>query len=347
MTDNAPFIRNAWYVAAWDHELLPDGMLARTLLGEPMVLWRRDDGTVVAMHDLCPHRHAPLSLGRREGDSIRCLYHGMRFDGAGQCVEVPGQQRLPAKACVRIQPSVERKRWIWVWMGDPALADESLVPDTFSLASPQWRMKPGYKHFNAAWLLITDNLLDFSHLSFVHEKTFGGSTTIAQVAPQVTELEHGIRVFRRVDDTVPAPYHQRLGQFEGKVNRWFDYTLTYTGLFMMEAVVQPVGRADGDLEGALRFHTCQALTPESATSTHYFFAQAHAFALDDATVTEAVFQSVATAFDEDLRMLEAQQKNILAHPGAPMVPIGADGALTRYRRRVATALQAEQPGHQA
>ena len=341
MQANAPFIRNAWYVAAWDHELLPDGMLARTLLDTPMVLWRRNDGSVVAMHDLCPHRHAPLSMGRREDDSIRCMYHGLRFDAAGQCVEVPGQDRLPPKACVRVQPAVERKRWIWVWMGDPALADVTAIPDTFSLLSPHWRMKPGYKHFKAAWLLITDNLLDFSHLSFVHEKTFGGSTRIAQTPPEVTETPDSIRVYRRVDGTVPAPYHRRLGNFRGSVDRWFDYTLSVTGLFMMEAVVQDAGKAEAEAAGALRFHTCQALTPETATTTHYFFAQAHAFALDDATVTEAVFQSVATAFDEDLRMLEAQQRNILANPGVPMVPIAADGALARYRRMVAAALADE------
>ncbi len=332
-------MRDAWYVIAWDHELLPDGMLARKVLGQPLVLWRRADGRVVAMHDLCPHRHAPLSLGRREGDSIRCMYHGLRFDDTGRCVEVPGQDVLPPRACVQMVPTAERKRWIWVWVGDPERADPALIPDTFSLASPEWRMKPGYKRFEANLLLITDNLLDFSHLSFVHEKTFGGSTAIAQVRHDVTEFDDGahgartgLRVVRKVPDTVPAPYHRRLGQFTGRVNRWFDYTLRVNGLFMMSAGVQSVDRAEDDPEGALHFHTCQALTPETATSTHYFFAQAHAFALDDATVTEAIFQSVASAFDEDIRIIEAQQRNIIDHPGHAMVPIGADGALVRFRR---------------
>ncbi len=339
-----PFLTNAWYVVAWDHELLPDGLLARRVLDQPLVLWRRADGTAVAMHDLCPHRHAPLSLGRREGDSIRCMYHGLRFDGTGQCVEVPGQDLLPPKACVQMRPVVERKRWIWVWMGEPGMADPAQIPDTFSLDSPAWRMKPGYKHFEAEFLLVTDNLLDFSHLSFVHEKTFGGSTAIAHVRHEVSEFADGphtgVKVFRRVPGTVPAPYHQRLGQFTGRVNRWFDYTLRLNGLFMMAAGVQSVERADDDPHGALNFHTCQALTPETAHSTHYFFAQAHGFALHDATVTEAIYQSVATAFDEDIRMIEAQQRNIRAHPGVAMVPIAADGALARFRRLHAAACRA-------
>ncbi len=334
-------LRQAWYVVAWDHELLPDGLLSRRVLDMPLVLWRRADGRAVAMHDLCPHRHAPLSLGRREGDSLRCMYHGMRFDADGRCVELPGQERIPAKACVRTLPLVERKRWIWAWLGDPDRADPALIPDTFSLDSPDWRMKPGYKRFEAGLLLITDNLLDFSHLSFVHEKTFGGSRAIAEVAHEVTETDEGLRVLRQVFDTVPAPYHQRLGRFAGKVNRWFDYTLALNGVFMMEAGVQSVDRAIDDPQGALRFHTCQALTPESDTSTHYFFAQAHAFSLGDATVTEAVYQSVATAFEEDIRMIEAQQRNIALHPDVAMVPIAADGALARFRRRYAAALKAE------
>ena len=344
---SARFVRNAWYVVAWDHELLPDGTLARKVLGQPLLLWRRLDGRVVAMHDLCPHRHAPLSLGRREGDSIRCMYHGLRFNADGQCVEVPGQDVLPPRACVKTVTVVERKRWIWLWMGDPSLADASQIPDTFSLASPDWRMKPGYKHFAANFLLITDNLLDFSHLSFVHEKTFGGSNAIAEVRHEVSEFSDatgtgtGISVQRRVPDTVPAPYHRRLGHFTGRVNRWFDYSLRINGVFMMSAGVQSVDRADDDPEGALRFHTCQALTPESETSTHYFFAQAHAFALDDATVTEAVFHSVALAFDEDIRIIEAQQRNILQHPGQAMVPIAADGALVRFRRQIDAACAAE------
>jgi vanillate O-demethylase monooxygenase subunit len=341
---DAAFIHNAWYVVAWDHEVQGDTVLARRVLDVPLIIWRRSDGAVVVMKDFCPHRLAPLSLGRREGDAIRCMYHGLKFGADGQCVEVPGQERIPAKACVPTYPAVQRARWIWAWFGDPLKADPATIPDTFSLDHPDWRMKPGYKHFPAHWLLITDNLLDFSHLSYVHEKTLGGSTAIAEAHHEVSESGEGLRVFRRVQNTVPAPYHQKVGRFDGAVNRWFDYTLSYTGLFMMLACVQSVDKADDDLDGALRFHTCQALTPETPHSTHYFFAQAHAFALDDTSVTESVYQSVANAFDEDLRMIAAQQQNLRAFGAQPMVPIGADGALVRYRRRVQALLDSERAG---
>jgi vanillate O-demethylase monooxygenase subunit len=338
------FIRNAWYVVAWDFEVLADTILERTVLGESIVVHRKADGAPVVMENRCCHRGAPLALGRKEGDCIRCMYHGMKFDASGRCVEVPGQALIPPRAMVRTYPAVQRTRWIWVWMGDPALADPTTIPDTFSIQHPKWRTKPGYKHFGANVLLICDNLLDFSHLAYVHEKTFGGSTAIAEVRHEVTKLDHGIRIVRKVPNTVPAPYHQRLGHFPGRVNRWFDYTLSVTGMFIMTAGVQSVTKDETDPDGALVFHSCQALTPESADTTHYFFSHANNFALDDATVTEASYQSVAAAFEEDMRMIQAQAKVLALDPDRPLVPIAADLALTQYRAMVAEALAAEAAG---
>lgn len=143
------FIRNAWYVVAWDFEVLADTILERTVLGESIVAYRKADGTPVVMENRCCHRGAPLALGRKEGDCLRCMYHGMKFDASGQCVEVPGQTLIPPKAKVRTYPVVERTRWIWVWMGDPVLADPTTIPNTFSIQHPKWRTKPGYKHFVA------------------------------------------------------------------------------------------------------------------------------------------------------------------------------------------------------
>ncbi len=178
-----PLLRNCWYVAAWDHEILGDTLLERTILGQSLVLYRKSDGEPVAMNNKCPHRHAPLSMGRKQGDTLRCMYHGLVFDPTGQCVEIPGQTTIPAGTCVRTYPVVQRHRWIWIWMGEPELADVSLIPDTPAQTDTRWRMLPGYKNFAADYLLISDNLLDFSHLSYVHERTLGGSPNIAEARP--------------------------------------------------------------------------------------------------------------------------------------------------------------------
>lgn len=325
------FVKNCWYVAAWDHEVLADTLLERGILNQSILIYRLADGTPVALDNKCPHRHAPLHMGRREGDSVRCMYHGLKFDAAGQCTEIPGQDRIPPKLCVKSYPMVQRGRWLWIWMGDPARADPALIPDAYSLNHPEWRMKPGYLHYDADYQLISDNLLDFSHLSYVHEKTLGGSPNIAEVRPVIERLERGVRVTRDVHNTVPAPYHARLGGFTGKVNRRFSYDYLVPGVLLMAASVKPADTPDDDMTGALQFHSCQALTPETDTTTHYFFMQAHKFRLDDATITESIYQSLCTAFEEDRRIIEAQQRLIRRTPPSPMQPIAADAALNQFR----------------
>lgn len=325
------FLMNSWYVAAWDHELIDGKLLARTLLEKPVLLYRGDSGRVIALDNRCCHRGAKLSNGRREGDDIRCMYHGLKFDATGQCTEIPGQDRIPPKLCVKSYPMVQRGRWLWIWMGDPERADPALIPDAYSLNHPEWRMKPGYLHYDAHYQLISDNLLDFSHLSYVHEKTLGGSPNIAEVRPVIERLERGVRVTRDVNNTVPAPYHARLGGFSGKVNRRFSYDYLVPGVLLMAASVKPADTPDDDMTGALQFHSCQALTPETDTTTHYFFMQAHKFRLDDATITESIYQSLCTAFEEDRRIIEAQQRLIRRTPPSPMQPIAADAALNQFR----------------
>jgi phenylpropionate dioxygenase-like ring-hydroxylating dioxygenase large terminal subunit len=176
----AMFIRNCWYVAAWDHEIPADGLFHRTVIGEPLLLYRQADGRIVALEDRCCHRQAPLSAGRREGDCVRCGYHGLLFDGQGRCTEIPGLERVPPHVRVRAYPVVVKNRWVFVWMGDAEQADPALLPDNFSNDHPDWINLPGYLHYDTPYLLICDNLLDFSHLSYVHEKTLGGSIKIAR-----------------------------------------------------------------------------------------------------------------------------------------------------------------------
>ena len=168
------WIKNCWYVIAWEHEV-PSAESAdifqRKVLNEPIVVYRTQAGKLVALEDRCCHRHAPLSAGRREGDSIRCGYHGLKFNEQGRCIEIPGADKVPPKACVRSYPVVSKNNWVFVWMGDPDKANETLLPDNFSCNDPAWKNIPGYLHYDTPYLLICDNLLDFSHLSYVHEKT--------------------------------------------------------------------------------------------------------------------------------------------------------------------------------
>lgn len=335
------FLRNCWYVIAWDHEVPAGGLLARSVLNEPVIVFRKADGGFAALEDRCCHRHAPLSKGRYEGDGVRCGYHGLKFDGDGRCVDAPGLDRIPPQARVRAYPVAVRNRWVFVWMGDPAKAEARLLPDNFSNDHPDWRNRPGYLHYDTPYLLICDNLLDFSHLSYVHAKTLGGSTAIARARAEVETLERGVRVSRRVPDVPPPPYYARIRRFEGNVDRWFVYDFLFPGTLLMSSGGKPAGQPEPDPANSVLLHSCQTLTPETDGTTHYFFQQSHRADAGDASVTEGIYQSLVTAFNEDRDMITAQYAAIRRDPGAAMLPLGIDAALVRYRRLLEEAIAAE------
>ena len=330
------FLKNCWYVGAWSQEVTAERPLERTILAESLLFWRKSDGTAVAMNNRCPHRQAPLSLGRIDGDEVQCMYHGLRFGDDGQCRYIPGQAVGPASPRARVYPLVEKGAWIWVWMGDPASADADLIPDTLSLTEPGWRYKPGgHLHYKADYRLIADNLLDFSHLSYVHENTLGGSALVAETHPRVEPLPRGVRVTRDVRN-IPTPPHilklrNGVPSPEG-CNRLFVYDFVLPSVLLMHSVSKSSATADDDLDGACVFHSCQALTPESEHTSHYFFMQANNFDLENAAIPEKLYELLLEAFEEDRRMIEAQQALILRCPPQPMGWVQADAALGRFRR---------------
>jgi nitrite reductase/ring-hydroxylating ferredoxin subunit len=338
------FIHNCWYVVAWDHEIPAEGLFNRTVIGEPLLLMRQSGGDIVALEDRCCHRLAPLSKGRREGDCVRCGYHGLKFDARGICVEAPGMETVPPKARVRSYPVAVRNRWVFVWMGDAGRADTALLPDNHSCDDPQWLNIPGYLHYDTPYLLICDNLLDFSHLSYVHEKTLGGSTAIAQARPAIEKIERGLRVTRTVPD-VPPPAHWAGARDFGdnpRFDRWFVYDFVLPGTLLMHSGGRPVGDAEGDMRRAVELHSCQTLTPETETTTHYFFQQSHRPSLGGEKLTRTIHDSLIVAFNEDRDMITAQARNIERDPAAPMLPLAMDSALIQFRRLVAQAVEAEE-----
>lgn len=345
---NPQFIHNAWYVAAWSHEVGGDALFARTLLGKPLLFFRTEGegGKVVAMDDRCCHRAAPLSIGRKEGDCVRCLYHGLKFDATGACVEAPGQPMIPPTAKVRTYPVVERDHFLWVWLGEPALADESQILSFWWHGHADWRHKPGYIHYQAHYQLVVDNLLDFAHLSYVHPNTLG-TAKVAQVRATVEPIQSeggGLRISRwALNDEMP-PNHRRVAQFEGLVDRWQVYEWHPPAFMRMDAGSAPAGT--GAPEGtihpqAMKFRHTSVQTPETAHTTHYFFAQARNFCLGDEAMTEAIFQDVSTAFAEDRAMIEAQQRILDASPDFRPVATAHDQALNLARHMLKKRLADE------
>lgn len=341
------FLRNCWYVAAWSHEVEAGRPFARKLLGERVVLFRRESGRIAALADRCSHRFAPLSVGRCEGDGLRCMYHGLVFDGDGRCIDEPGRTRPSPGTAVRSYPVVERYKQIWIWMGDPALADPALVPDCWWQDDPAWRSVPAYIHYKADYRLIMDNLLDFSHLSFVHEHTLGGSLSIAEARPKIEVIGgRTVRIARwYLNEPDLAPYLRGVAEISGPIDRWNIYDVHIPGnVFNMDSGSAPAGT--GAPEGrrareALQFHACQIVTPEDERNSHFFWTYAHDFRLDDADLTARLSARILEGFEEDRAVIEAQQAVVDESGDDPMAYIFVDAGLAQGRRVLGKLLAAE------
>ena len=329
------FVRNAWYVAAWDHEVGRD-MLRRVILGEPVVLYRRADGRPAALEDRCCHRQAPLSKGRLLGDIVQCPYHGLQFAPDGTCVKVPSQERVPASARVRAYPVLEKNHWIWIWTGDPALARPELVEDFHWLDDPAWGFGGNYLHVPANYLLLVENLLDTTHLPFLHPTTLG-TDAFARSEFAVSRDGDRLMVERWLMNELPAPFHKQMGDFPDgmKVDRWQITHFSPPSFVKLDVGSAPagVGARQGDRSRGMNMWNLNAITPETEKTAHYFYAQAYNFKLGERWIAELVRAQVTKAFLEDMAMLEAQQRNMDLGP-SPVVNLGQDKAWVAMRQIV-------------
>jgi phenylpropionate dioxygenase-like ring-hydroxylating dioxygenase large terminal subunit len=336
------FLRNFWYVAASEQEI-QQKPLGRTILGEPVVIFRTEDGKVAAFEDRCAHRRLPLSMGKVIGDVLQCHYHGLRFDRTGKCVRVPGQDIIPSGARVKTFPVVERYKWIWIWMGDPALADPDKITDFHWLDDPNWGAKASYLHVKAEWRLVVDNLLDLTHLAFVHETTIGNSALVDNAAVKVQRNGDNVVVTRWMIDTPPPPTFQRVG-LKGSVDRWQIIDFLPPAFLRLDVGASPTGTGaqEGRREGGISMRNLNAITPETETTTHYFWGQCHSFDVNNPATTEMVFNQIQTAFLEDVAVFEGQQRAMDARPDSPQVDINADSGAIQARRIIDRLYAAEQ-----
>ena len=340
------FPRNAWYVAAWAREVAREP-LARRILGEDVVLFRRTDGAPAALEDQCCHRQLPLSLGKIEGDGLRCGYHGYRFDASGECVEIPGQTTIPANAGVRSFPVVERWHWVWIWPGDPALADASKIPDLWWADHPDWQFTaPDMVPLACDSRLIIDNVLDATHLTYVHASSIG-SGGLTEVQPTVDTGENHVRVSRWVLNKPPPPMYAKAGNFEGNADRWaaVEFRAPCSAINFAGCVDVGHGGPDGDIAASKRRVELVAIslpTPSTDTSCYYFFGFARAFAHDDPEVERLFSEVMVDVFREDFVILEAQQKRINERPAPRKVSTVNDRASFLARGMIDRLVGAEQ-----
>jgi phenylpropionate dioxygenase-like ring-hydroxylating dioxygenase large terminal subunit len=330
------FVRNQWYVAAYGEEV-GDDLLGRTVLGEPIVLYRTQDGTAVGLADRCVHRRYPLSLSHRDGDRIVCGYHGFTYEPSGACAYVPAQTRIPRTARVPSYPVVEQDSLVWVWIGEPDRADPAAVPRAPWLATPGWTVVRGMEPLAARYGLLVDNLLDLSHETYLHGSHIG--TPEVAETPITTEVDEDalvVHVRRRMKDVECPPFYARSTGIEGRIDRWQDIEYHPPCLYLLHSRIAPTGvepGPGGDDSGACHAKIVYAITPETATTTLDFWMVARDFAVDDAEVSRYLAESNRVVVLQDVVALNALEQVIAAEPeGYQELSINIDtGALAARR----------------
>jgi phenylpropionate dioxygenase-like ring-hydroxylating dioxygenase large terminal subunit len=344
------FMKNCWYVAAYERELKDGGPLGRTLLGEPVVMFRDSHGKAHALEDRCCHRHLPLSLGQVAGDRMQCGYHGLEFDATGTCVAVPGQSKVPPGAAIKAFPLVERYGFLWIWMGDAALADPASIPDWWWVGEPGWAFNPGaFLHIQCNYELITDNLLDLSHLGYVHTKTIGNSA-IVDFPVKTERRDDRVRMSRWIEDRPPPPLYAAGRGSDDNVDRWQIVETMPPAYSVVYAGCGPVGAGEfggeHEYEDGIRLRALNAPTPETEDSCFYFYGHVWDFRIDDASWKQKMYDDFLMTFMEDVEILEAQQASLARDPDRPLIDLNVDAPGLAARRMVADRIAAERDGGQ-
>ena len=343
--ENSPlYIRNCWYVAAWCHEVEVGQMFAITISNKPVLIYRKADGGLTAMADQCCHRHMPLSKGRLEGDDVRCMYHGLKFNADGRCIEVPTMKlsgdEVPANFTVPTYPVAERHDWIWVWMGDADKADPDLIPATTGPDDPDWFMHKGHLDYDANYLLINDNLSDLGHIAYTHQHSFAGGRSDAYFnQPRVQKIDRGVRI-TRWNTNAPRRAYQK--SQEAFFDQFMTYDFIVPGVLMMFTGMYAAGTAEkvdfghpgDDIEPDTASFTSQAVTPMTDGTSRYFFSWGPRMVehRDNPQIVEGMWALAQKAFMEDKMTIEAQQRNVNLQTGAPMVSLTDDRGPTMFRK---------------
>ena len=339
--------QDAWYAAAYDVEVGNRKLLARTVADKRLVLYRRTDGTAVALENACWHRLLPLDKGHIEGDEVVCGYHGLAFDGAGRCTFMPSQDTVNPAAKVRSYPVLERHRFVWVWTGDPAAADPDRVPDLHWNDDPAWAGDGKLIEVPCSYKLVVDNLMDLTHETFVHGSSIG-HRAVAEAPFEVTHGPGMVTVTRWMIDVEPPPFwaqqlQWKTGKPPGNVDRWQIIRFEAPCTIAIDVGVAPTGTGapEGDRSQGVNGYVLNTISPSSDKHCLYFWAFVRNYALQDQRITTLIREGVSGVFAEDEDILEAQQRAIDEHPDKVFYNLNIDGGAMWARRLIDQMIAAE------
>lgn len=339
-----PFLHNTWYVAAIAAEVDAVKLFARKLLNTSVMIYRKADGTAVAMQDRCPHRFAPLHRGKRVGDEVQCPYHALRFNSEGVCTHSPhGDGSVPARACVRTFPLVERYGFLWIWMGEARRADASRIPRYELLDDPlPTAIGRGYMHMPANYELITDNVMDLSHVDHVHGPLLNTAGKLSPQKPPVSEDEQTVTVRWEWQQHPPMGlFAPLLPDPAAEAEQFVQVQWTApSNMFLTVGAVQG-SRA---FEKGLISWDYHLLTPETETSTHYFFGSLRNFMVESAEFNQMKLDNMISTFKaEDEPLIAAVQAEMGTTDFWSLKPalLSCDPAPVKARRRLQMLIDEE------
>jgi phenylpropionate dioxygenase-like ring-hydroxylating dioxygenase large terminal subunit len=341
------FPLNAWYAAAWDHEV-GRNLVPKTIANRPMVFYRTTKGRPVALADACWHRLAPLSMGKLRGDDeIMCGYHGICYDADGRATYMPAQETINPSATVHSYPVVERHRYVWVWPGDPSLADPDLIPDLHYNDDPAWAGDGKTIRVDCSYQLIVDNLMDLTHEQFVHGSSIGHES-LSESDFEVTHTESTVTVTKWMLGIDAPPFwkrnlQDRVPDYDGPIDRWqiIKYMAPSTVAIDVGVAKAGTGAPEGDRSQGVTGTVINTMTPETDSSCFYLWAFARDWCLDKQVITTRLREGVSHVFFEDEQMLEAQQRGIEANPGYDFYNLNIDAGSMWTRRIVQRMIDAE------
>jgi phenylpropionate dioxygenase-like ring-hydroxylating dioxygenase large terminal subunit len=330
------FIKNAWYVAALDHEIGSE-LFPRTILGEKIVFFRKPDGTVAALEDRCVHRQVPLSKGRLQDGVLSCWYHGLKYDATGKCLEIPSQDKVPAKACVKSFPIAEKHGMIWIWMGPEHQSRFAPIPDHSVCADPALAGEMRHRFVNCNYKFGVDNILDISHAAFVHQKTLG-SEDVVRATPALEILPDTIRVYRDMLREKVPPLYENVMKFDFMdrtqiVNYW---PIAHT---RVDTKAYPHGIRDCK---PLNVYTTTIFTPAEEDTTHIFVGMHRDFLIANEQMTKFITQKIWETVDEDIDI--TQHLHLNWKDDAHMIQLSLDKASLAARKMLTNLEALERKG---
>jgi len=308
MSHNRAFLHNTWYPAAWSSEVVETELFSRTILNKRIVFWREQDGKINAIQDRCSHRFVPLSKGKHCGNEIECPYHGLRFNSDGVCTHNPhGDGTIPTNANIPSYPLHEKSLLVWIWMGDPKLANPDLIPNLEFMDHSSHAINSGYLTIPAHYELMTDNIMDLSHIEFIHAEILG-SEAVRRADVQSKMEGSTVWSWRETENEVlPEPLQYIYGIGEEPCRRTLEVRWDVPALMQLRVAVVPMDESQALLETP----GVHLMTPETEETTHYFWSSTRNFRLDDEELHNAIQQGLEYAFTaQDAPMVLAQQEEI-------------------------------------